>query len=108
MPRSSSVYRLSDEPRLSVSVHTFVKAALVVYVTPGRHIYVYRSDDLLALIRLALIREAPHGRPMVRGAGNSNADTFAVFVPLADWRWSSSNSSWAYCGRGSEAEAILG
>lgn len=102
-PRSYSKYPLADEPRLSVSVHTFVKAALVGYVNPDKHVYIYRSGDLLDLIRQAALRG-----PLVRGAGNSNADTFAVFVPVADWRWSVANGTWAYSGRGGEYEAVQG
>ena len=100
-PHSSSRYSLADEPRLSVSIHTFVRAALVGYVNPDQHIYIYPSEELLAEIR----RAASTG-PMVRGAGNSNADTFAVYVPLADWRWSKRGGSWTYVGRGREAQAI--
>ena len=100
-PRSSSTYRLADEPRLSISIHTFVRAALVGYVNPGQHIYIYPSDKLLAEIRRAALE-----RPLVRGAGNSNADTFAAYVPLADWRWSKHGTTWAYMGRGREDDAI--
>ncbi len=100
-PHSSSRYSLADEPRLSVSIHTFVRAALVGYVNPDQHIYIYPSEELLAQIR----RAASMG-PMVRGAGNSNADTLAVYVPLADWRWSKLDGVWTYVGRGREADAI--
>jgi len=55
-----------------------------------------------------MIADAASRRPMIRGAGNSIADTFAVFVPLADWRWSQHGPTWAYTGQGGEAEAIDG
>ena len=102
-PRTSSAYRLDAEPRLSVSIHTFVSAALVGYVNPERHIYLYRSRDLIGAIR-----QAAASGPMVRGAGNSNADTFAVFVPVADWRWTMRGPNWTYVGPGREPDAIQG
>lgn len=102
-PRSSATYLLRDEPRLSVSIHTFATAALVSYVNPGKHIYLYRSGELLEMIR-----DAAAQRPMVRGAGNSNADTFAVFVPLADWRWRHDDFGWRFSGSGREIDALHG
>ena len=102
-PRTSSAYRLDAERRPSISIHTFVSAAIVGYVNPEQHIYLYRSRDLLGAIRRAVA-----SGPMVRGAGNSNADTFAVFVPVADWRWAKLGTSWAYGGPGREPDAIDG
>lgn len=96
-------YQLQSEPNLSISIHTFRSAALVAYVNVDRHIYVYRSDQLLEMVR-----DAVRAGGMERGKGLSNIDTFGVLVPLADWRWSLVGSTWAYTGVGSEQRATVG
>lgn len=103
LAKSSHTGLLGNELHLSVSISTFRTAALVLYVnpTPGSgHIYVYDSDELLTLIRRRALTEG-----LVRGAGMSNVDTFAVFVPLPALRWTAVGTSteirrWIFTGQG--------
>ncbi|MGA1361795.1 MAG: hypothetical protein ACO36A_02610 [Ilumatobacteraceae bacterium] len=94
---------VGDQPRVSVSISSIATAgftAYVNYVDGGRHIYVYERDELMGHIRTAA------RRGFVRGAGNSNEDTFAVFVPLSRMRWSRSGASWRAAGDEPEQESL--
>jgi hypothetical protein len=97
--------QLFGRPWLSVSVTSMAGSALTVYVNPGppaAHIYVYESPALLDSIRRSMRLEG-----MVRGAGMSNEDTFAVFLPLPSARWTASRDElWQYTGDGTEGAAL--
>ena len=86
---------LGHQKRISVSITSMTNARWTAYVNPadgGTHIYLYEQDELLSHIR-RVVR-----RGFVRGAGNSNDDTFAVFVPLPTHRWERTGGRWAYAG----------
>jgi hypothetical protein len=87
---------------LSVSVRSIAGSVLTVYVNPGppAHLYVYESAALMGAIKGAM-----RFKGLVRGAGMSNEDTFAVFVPAPAARWTTGfgETSWRLSGPGSEA-----
>jgi hypothetical protein len=86
---------LGRQKRVSVSVTSMTAAGWIAYVNAaegGCHIYLYDQSELLGHIR----RVVRHG--FVRGAGNSNDDTFAVFVPLPVHRWERTDGRWVYAG----------
>lgn len=91
-------------PKLvSVSITSIASSAFTAYVnysSGGRHIYLYERDEIVQHIRRA------SRRGFVRGAGNSNEDTFAVFVPIAEMRWKRSVTAWDWSGDGAEADAV--
>lgn len=94
---------LGRPTHLSVSITSISTAAFTAYVNyqeGGKHIYVYERDEIMGHIRRAVA-----GDSMVRGAGNSNEDTFAVFVPLPAMRWSRTGGSWVANGPTKEAAA---
>jgi hypothetical protein len=90
---------------VSVSLSTLFRAKYMVYVNPymnpENHIYVYKSNILLDLVRRAISR-----RGFVRGAGLSNDDTFAVYVPHED-HWRNNGAGWAYSGDGTSYTEVL-
>jgi len=89
--------------RVSVSITSMASSSFTAYVNyspDNRHVYVYERDEILEHIRRSL------SRGFVRGAGNSNDDTFAVFVPLSKMRWEGSGSTWHWSGQGTEVEAV--
>jgi hypothetical protein len=99
----SSESRVGKLPRVSVSITSISYAtatAYVNYLNDGRHLYFYRRDEILSHIRTAV------RRGFVRGAGNSNEDTFAVFIPLARMRWVKVNQDWQSSGEDSEEDAL--
>lgn len=84
---------------LSVSIRSMANAHLTAYINPHddvRHIYVYKREEILGYIRDAM------RMGMVRGAGNSNVDTFGVFIPLAEYRWQRVKGIWCWRGEGPE------
>lgn len=86
---------LGHQKRVSVSITSMTNARWTAYVNPadgGSHIYLYDRAELLGHIR-RVIRKG-----FVRGAGNSNDDTFAVFVPLPVHRWERTDDRWVYTG----------
>jgi hypothetical protein len=90
---------------LSVSVTSLSEAVYWVYVNPksdGRYVYIYRSTDLLELIRKAALKTGFN-----LGKGESNEDTFSVQVPNPDWRWTgAADKAWRFIGSGEETDAI--
>lgn len=87
---------LGRPPFLSVSVTSIAACTFTAYVNHqqgGRHIYLYGRDEIMGHIRSAVTTNG-----LVRGAGNSNEDTFAVFVPLAAMRWTRKDGSWVATG----------
>lgn len=94
---------VGNQQRVSVSISSIATAGFTAYVNyldGGRHIYLYERDELMAHIRAAA------GRGFVRGAGNSNEDTFAVFVPLSRMRWSRNGGAWRATGDEPEQESL--
>jgi hypothetical protein len=95
---------LGRPERISVSIRSIAGSAATCYVNPlmgGRHVYVYGRDELMAAITKAV------AQGLVRGAGKSNDDTFAVKIPLADRRWSRGDDfDWQWHGIGVETDAI--
>ena len=94
---------VGNQQRVSVSISSIATAGFTAYVNymdGGRHIYVYERDELMGHIRTA----ARQG--FVRGAGNSNEDTFAVFVPLPAMRWARDGGRWVASGTGREDAAL--
>lgn len=90
-------------PFVSTSITSIASSALTAYVNyndGGRHIYLYRRDEILGHLRRAVV-----GNGLVRGAGNSNEDTFAVFVPLPSMRWARRNGAWVATGETEERVA---
>lgn len=88
---------------VDVAIESFVGSAATIYVNnvSGRHIYVYRRNELMAAIKKAI----PQG--LLRGVGKSNDETFAVKIPLADRRWSRGDDFvWKWRGVGVETDAI--
>jgi hypothetical protein len=96
---------LGHPPRVSVSLTSIAGSHFTAYVNPeddGRHIYLYRRDELLKHVQIAVMRE------LLRGAGKSNEDTLAVLIPLSLWRWSRTrDQDWAYQGIDSEPQPPL-
>ena len=91
-------------PYVSVSVTSISSAAFTAYVNyldGGKHIYVYARDEILGHVRSALANGG-----FVRGAGKSNEDTFAVFIPLSGMRWSREDGKWSVSGEVTEAKAV--
>ena len=91
-------------PFVSVSIRSIVSSAFTAYVNykdGGKHIYLYSRDEILGHIRSAL-----RGNGFVRGAGNSNEDTFAVYVPLPGMRWSRQAGVWTANGSVTEDAAV--
>lgn len=94
-------------PFVSTSITSIASSAFTAYVNyndGGRHIYLYARDEIVGHLRRAVA-----GNGLVRGAGNSNEDTFAVFVPLASMRWTRRNGVWVATGEtdGNAARGIL-
>ena len=90
---------LGRQTRVSLSVLSMHHASYTAYVNyedAGRFIYLYEQDEIVNLVREAALKG------LRRGAGNSNEDTFSVFVPIAKMRWGRLGSDWVYEGVGSE------
>jgi hypothetical protein len=104
MSKQRRTVPLGQPERVSVSIRSISASAATVYVNPlmgGRHLYVYDRDELMAAIKKAV------AQGLIRGAGNSNEDTFAVKIPLADCRWSrGADFVWHWHGVGVELDAI--
>jgi hypothetical protein len=96
---------LGHPPRVSVSLTSIAGSHFTAYVNPddgGRHIYIYRRDELLKHVQTAVMRE------LLRGAGKSNEDTLAVLIPLSLWRWArTKDQGWQYQGIASEPRPRL-
>lgn len=98
-----STTEVGELPRVSVSITSMVSAAFTAYVnyiSGGQHIYVYERNEILSHIRTGF------SGGLVRGAGNSNEDTYAVFIPLAEMRWSRVREGWAASGSEPESAAL--
>lgn len=98
--------RVGGPQCVSVSVTPISGSAATAYVNAadgGRHLYLYARDELLQACRQAAI-----GEGFVRGAGRSNEDTFAVFVPLPRLRWQRHDGNWEFRGdsQAESAEAV--
>jgi hypothetical protein len=87
---------------VSVSIKSMTTSGWTIYVnSKGGHVYLYERDEMMDLLKAAV----PTG--LARGAGMSNEDTFAVFIPLADRRWSRDPQGlWNWTGSGDEAQAV--
>jgi len=87
---------------VSVSIRSMTTSGWTIYVNvKGGHIYLYGRNELMDHLRSAV----PAG--LARGAGMSNEDTFAIFIPLADRRWNRDlDGSWKWTGNGSESRAV--
>jgi hypothetical protein len=95
--------QLGRPPCLSLSVlsiHNATFTAYVNYQQGGRYIYLYRQTEITSYLRAATLRG------LRRGAGNSNEDTFAVFIPIANMQWVKRDDKWIYGGAGSENEHL--
>lgn len=102
----SRVVQLSNPPMISVSIESSARASWVVYTNPYsdvKFIYVYERALFHQEITSSLWRTG-----LIRGAGRSNVDTFAVFIslPPAIWKYSLS-TSWQFIGNGNEADVKL-
>ena len=90
---------------ISVSLTPMFGSVLTAYInaTEGgrQHIYLYRREEILQHIKTA-VRAGVY-----RGAGNSNQDTIAVFIPISEWRWERKSQVWKYSGTGSEPDAQM-
>ena len=87
--------RLGRPQFMSISITSIVGSQFTAYVNQrdgGAHIYLYERKEILQNIW--------HGiqKGLVRGAGNSNEDTFGVFVPLPRWRWERTPDGWLFVG----------
>jgi hypothetical protein len=90
-----AVSKVGNPPRVSVSITSICAAAYTAYVNStngGLHIYLYSRSEIVSHLRAAI------RKGFVRGAGKSNEDTFAVFVPLAQMRWTRRNGVWSISG----------
>jgi hypothetical protein len=87
---------------VSVSIKSMTTSGWTIYVNvQGGQIYLYQRDEMMSHLKSTV----PAG--LARGAGMSNEDTFAVFFPLADRRWSRDpQGSWNWTGDGDEATAV--
>lgn len=75
--------KLGDPGCVSVSITSIATAVYTVYANPDNgYLYLYRQSELVRLISCAIQESG-----LVRGAGRSNSDTYAVFVPLPRWIW---------------------
>jgi hypothetical protein len=95
--------KVGNPPRVSVSITSICAAAYTAYVNStngGLHIYLYSHNEIVSHLRVAI------RKGFVRGAGKSNEDTFAVFVPLAQMRWTKRNDLWSVSGNLPE-EAVI-
>ena len=98
-----SIAQVGELKRVSVSITSMESAAFTAYVNymnGGQHIYIYERDEILSNIRSGL------KKGLVRGAGNSNEDTYAVFIPLPRMRWARNKERWAASGSESEIASI--
>jgi hypothetical protein len=87
--------KVGNPPRVSVSITSICAAAYTAYVNStngGLYIYLYSRDEIVSHLRVAI------RKGFVRGAGKSNQDTFAVFVPLAQMRWTKRSGFWSASG----------
>lgn len=94
---------LDSLPHVSVSIHSFFNSPLTTYVNyrdGGKWIYVYDRRELTGHIKEAV----PKG--LRRGMGNSNEDTFAVLIPIAEKRWQRARGHWQWAGAGSAEAAV--
>ncbi len=86
---------------ISVSIRSMAASGWTIYVNHvGGHVYLYSSDEIMEHLRST----APLG--LARGAGRSNEDTFAVFIPLAKRRWLRSDGAWCWAGEGEQVDAV--
>lgn len=93
--RTGSRAPLGTQPFVSVSITSMTYARWIAYVNSaggGKHIYLYDQTELLSHLRRTV------RRGFVRGAGNSNEDTFGLFVPLPKHRWERGSDGWVYAG----------
>jgi hypothetical protein len=88
--------KVGKPTRVSVSITSICTAAYTAYVNStsgGLHIYLYSRTEIVNHLRAAI------RRGFVRGVGNSNEDTFAVFVPISQMRWTKQNGLWNVAGK---------
>lgn len=97
--RTSSRRRVDALAYVSCSLESIAGSEITIYANsdPKRtFVYFYSREYLIAQIHDAVTRNR-----MCRGAGNSNQDTFGVFVPNSPARWQQRNGAWGYVGPGS-------
>lgn len=102
--RDGSLTTVGRLPYVSVSIRSIVQSRFTAYVNyemGGKHIYLYENDEIVTAIREAV------WTGMVRGAGRSNEDTFAVRIPVARMRWYRVGAQWIYGGVDDERGIIL-
>jgi hypothetical protein len=90
-------------PFVSVSFYSLFASPVTTYVNyrnGGKWVYVYDRAELTSHIKSAV------RLGMRRGIGNSNEDTFSVFVPMADKRWQRDNQVWSWVGSGDAQPAL--
>lgn len=78
---------------LSVSIGSIFTADFTIYVNPKEGeqcLYLYLRDEITTHIRNSMKSS------MVRGAGRSNEDTFAVKIPLPQHIWVQERDGWKY------------
>jgi hypothetical protein len=93
--RAATRAPLGHQKRVSVSITSMTAARWTAYVNAldgGTHIYLYDQAELLGHIRRGV------RRGFVRGAGNSNEDTFGMFIPVPVNRWERRDGDWIYTG----------
>jgi hypothetical protein len=101
--RDGTKVTLDRLPCLSASVHSLFTAPLTTYVNyqnGGKWIYLYDRQELTSHIKKAV------RRGLRRGIGNSNEDTFSVFVPISSKRWQRVNGAWQWVGGGTSERAV--
>jgi hypothetical protein len=79
-------------PSLSNSILSMTGSTATIYVNPsngGSHIFIYPRRQILDFIRTEVLTNG-----FVRGAGQSNEDTLAVFIPTPRLRWRKKGSQW--------------
>jgi|APSaa5957512535_1039671.scaffolds.fasta_scaffold22401_3 hypothetical protein len=87
-------------PFVSASLTSISGSDATIYVNAldgGKFLYLYTREELLSACRLAILRSG-----FVRGAGMSNEDTFAVFVPLPELTWQRKGGVWEFTGTAEE------
>lgn len=103
--RNGQIESLTHLANVSVSIESFNRSIFVVYVNPydaNKYIYVYEKSFLKHHITDAVLKKG-----LVRGAGNSNVDTFAVYVPYPPAIWRHTDvTGWKYAGSEREHDVM--
>lgn len=96
--RAASTGRIGHLTHASCSLESIAGSAVTVYANADpEHTFVYLYSRRFLLQHL---RQQVLSGHLVRGAGNSNEDTFGAFVPNSPARWQRDVSGWKYVGPG--------